>query len=143
MMSCECNCGDKSVAQKVLGVLLCAKINGCFVKKITELALPVLFWLSVIGSFCMACKLANSFHGWSFGSFVAWLVVFLICVLLTFYWTYLLKDIRNALSKDACCCTDGACDMKAPEAPAAVVAAAPKKRGPKPGSKRGPRKKAE
>jgi hypothetical protein len=75
-------------------------------------ALPVLFWLSIIGSFFVAYRAASfaglfGGGGFSFLTFIEVLIVSLIGVLLFFYVLYLLKAIKDTISgEESCNCGD-------------------------------------
>ncbi|MDR2080482.1 MAG: hypothetical protein LBP54_01140 [Campylobacteraceae bacterium] len=114
MAGCSCGADKKSAAEKILGLAVCTKTHQCFVTCIVEKALPILFWLAILGSFIAAFKAANIVFGVGtvILTFFTVLIGSIIFTFISFYLIYLLKAINDALKKDkdscGCGCEDGA-----------------------------------
>jgi hypothetical protein len=146
MAGCNCDAGGKSTTEKVAGLFLCVKTHQCFVTHIVEKALPILFWLGILGSFIMAfIAAATAFASGSiFGGILILFGVLIADVALTFitfYVIYLLKAIKDSVKSDEEGCGCGCDDepkkkVVEPKAePKKEAAPAPKKRGRKPSVK--------
>jgi large-conductance mechanosensitive channel len=141
MGDCKCSLDNGDIGKKILGIFLCTKTNQCFVTHVVERILPVLFWLSIVGSFVFAVKIGSvsgkitSYSGaFDFGTFIVSLIVLLAYVLIIFYFLFLLKDVRDRLKNEGGC--ECGCESEPTKAETTVAnAVAPKKRGRKPGSK--------
>ncbi|MDR2791083.1 MAG: hypothetical protein LBB59_08955 [Campylobacteraceae bacterium] len=115
MAGCSCGAENKSAAQKILGLFVCVKTHQCFVTCVTEKALPILFWLEILGSFIVSFKLAdnvsiNGGAGAVLLTFFGTLIVGILFTFVVFYLIYLLKAIKDAVKKDedSCGCEDNA-----------------------------------
>ncbi|MDR0666662.1 MAG: hypothetical protein LBF71_04535 [Campylobacteraceae bacterium] len=144
MAGCSCDAGGKSAAEKIAGLFICAKTHQCFVTHIVEKALPILFWLGILGSFVVAFNVADILSHFIgvFSAILTFFVVLIIAVILTFltfYTIYLLKAIKDNLKSDEteCGCNyDGNTEPKKEVVKSkAVDKTAPKKRGRKPSVK--------
>jgi hypothetical protein len=142
MAGCGCGADDKSTAEKVLGLVVCTKTHQCFVTHIVEKALPILFWLGIIGSVIIAFIAAGTVLEYesifcAILTFLFVLIADIIITLLSFYVIYLLKAIKDSLKDNENECGCG-CDIEEAEPTKEVkeeVVAAPKKRGRKPAAK--------
>ncbi|MDR0761835.1 MAG: hypothetical protein LBF13_02160 [Campylobacteraceae bacterium] len=114
MAGCSCGADNKNAAKKIVGLLLCTKTHQCFITYIVEKALPILFWLGIIGSLIVAFKAADAVS--HFGGVISTILTFfvvliadIILIFLAFYVLYLLKAIKDGLkNKDKCDCNDNA-----------------------------------
>ncbi|MDR1007314.1 MAG: hypothetical protein LBL65_01960 [Campylobacteraceae bacterium] len=137
MAGCNCGADGKSTAEKIAALVVCTKTHQCYITYIVEKALPILFWLGIIGSFTAAFKAAGAvshFNG-IFSTILAFLVVLIVGIVstfLTFYVLYLLKAIKDNVKshKDEC-----GCECSDTAEPEKKDDAAPKKRGRKPSAK--------
>jgi hypothetical protein len=128
MAGCGCGSDERSVAEKIAALVVCTKTHQCFVTHITEKALPILFWLGIIGSFVGAFKVANTLSEFSRAfyignldiilAFITVLIGSIVVVFLTFYTIYLLKSIKDKLKSDessSCGCGGSGHESKAEE----------------------------
>jgi hypothetical protein len=141
--TCGCNENtDQNAGSKIIKHILCVKSNQSLVIWIAERLLPKLFWLSVIASIVLAFKAASQVAVFTSNafyiilSFVGFLIVFLLVVIISFYTIYLLKALKDAVVyRDSD--KDNRATLNSSVFSGEVPVRIKKKPGPKKGSKRG------